>query len=624
MASSRSDSRISPVFLQCGQEGWRRFSDPVRTLRAESAAEVRPALDEIESATQKGLYAAGFLSYEAASAFDAALVTRPAGALPLLWFGIYETCEFVELPRPLRPPDGSRPADAAPQWEPSLTLDEHRSSVDRIRERIALGDTYQVNFTWRLKAPFDGNPWTFFLALADKSPSRYAAFVEFGAASGASGHAICSLSPELFFRLDGSKLVCRPMKGTSRRGLYRAQDDERSRELRESAKNRAENVMIVDMVRNDLGKIARPGSVETTRLFEVETYPTVLQMTSTVEAATDSSLVEIMTALFPCASITGAPKVETMKIIAELEDRPRGIYTGAIGYVGPNRQALFNVAIRTVHLDRDAGCAEYGTGGGIVWDSEPEAEYLEGRTKALVLAPGPPNFSLLETLRWENGEYHLLRRHLDRLADSADFLGFDYDESHVRSKLRRLSERLAERLAEHPARRLRGPIPLIQRIRLLLSRAGSVRLEHERIDEENRPWTIELAQEPIDPDSQFLYHKTTEREVYDSFRRRAPNADDVLLWNPAGELTEATVANIALQLEGRWVTPPVACGLLAGTQRAELLAHGRLTERVLTLGDLDRADSLALLNSVRGWIPARLTTKTGERARPTQTRRQPR
>ena len=578
----------------------------MRALRAESAAEVLPALDEIESATQQGLYAAGFLTYEAASAFDAALVTRPAGALPLLWFGIYETCEFVELPRPLCSPDGSRPVDATPQWESSLTLDEHRSSVDRIRERIALGDTYQVNFTWRLQASFEADPWTFFLALADLSPSRYAAFVEVSESSGAGRHVICSLSPELFFRLDGSRLVCRPMKGTSRRGLYRAQDDERSRELRESPKNRAENVMIVDMVRNDLGKIARPGSVETTLLFEVETYPTVLQMTSTVEAVTDSSLVEIMTALFPCASITGAPKVETMKIIAELEDRPRGIYTGAIGYVGPDRQALFNVAIRTVHIDRGAGCAEYGTGGGIVWDSQPEAEYLEGRTKALVLAPGPPDFSLLETLRWENGEYHLLSRHLDRLADSADFLGFDYDEARVRGELGRLSDRLADRLAEHP----QSPTPLIRRVRLLLSRAGAVRLEHDRVEEENRPWAIELAQEPIDPDNRFLYHKTTEREVYDSFRRRAPHADDVLLWNPAGELTEATVANIALQLEGHWVTPPVACGLLAGTERAELLARGRLGERVLTLDDLDRAESIALLNSVRGWIPARLVTSS--------------
>lgn len=586
MASEITGSRTSPVLLQCGQEGWRRFSDPVHTISAESSTEVFPALAEIESAAEQGFYAAGFLSYEAAPAFDDALVTHPPGSLPLLWFGLFESSELVDLPE-APPGDDGHPRD----WHPTLDPVRYRASVEQIRDRIAVGDTYQVNFTWRLRTSFEADPWSFFLALANRDRSRYAAFVDTGE------HAVCSFSPELFFRLDGSKLVCRPMKGTSRRGLYRADDLERARGLRESIKDRAENVMIVDMVRNDLGRIAVPGSVETTRLFDIETYPTVLQMTSTVEAETESTFLEILTALFPCASITGAPKIETMKIITALEGGPRGIYTGAIGYLAPKRQAVFNVAIRTVHVDRSAGTAEYGTGGGIVWDSEPDAEYVEGRTKTLVLAPAPPDFSLLETMRWSPEEsYHLLRRHLNRLADSADFLGFAFDETHALDRL----EELAGTLPGRP-----------HRIRLLLARAGSVHLEHHELGEETVRWEIALAHEPINPDNRFLYHKTTARKVYEAFRRSAPDVDDVLLWNPAGELTETTLANIALQMDGHWYTPPVACGLLAGTQRAELLEHGRLAERVLTLDDLNNlegADSIALFNSVRGWIPARLVT----------------
>ena len=555
-------------------------------IRAEEPGQVREALEAIEGAIANGLCAAGFLTYEAARAFDSALVTRPQGTLPLLWFGLYERSESVELPQ-----TGSEPGSPAPprEWRPTVDPADYRASVARIHERIAQGDTYQVNFTWRLETDFESDPWPFFLARANRHHTGYAAFVDTG------DHAICSFSPELFFRLDGSKLVCRPMKGTARRGLYPADDDRRREELRGSAKNRAENVMIVDMVRNDLGRIARPGSVATPQLFEIETYPTVLQMTSTVEADTESSLTEILTALFPSASITGAPKIETMKTIAELENRPRGIYTGAIGWAGPERQALFNVAIRTAVIDRATQSAEYGTGGGIVWDSEPEAEHAEGLTKTLVLDAEPPPFSLLETMRWQSGTYHLLDRHLGRLADSAAFLGFEFDEVRVRAQLRELSERLARSTASSP-----------RRVRLLLARDGSIEMEHHEISEPKPSWALELAREPIDSEDRSYFHKTTERSAYDAFRRAAPAADDVLLWNGAGQLTETTLANIALRLGGSWYTPPVACGLLAGTQRAEFLAEGRLIERVLTLEDLEQADALAVVNSVRGWVPADL------------------
>ncbi|HEY8241282.1 MAG TPA: chorismate-binding protein, partial [Kiritimatiellia bacterium] len=331
-----------------GQSSWLLFEKPVDVLEAHDSESVIRALERIEAAVRDGQCAAGFISYEAAPAFDPALVTHPAKNIPLLWFGIYANA--VEMDAPTDAHCHSRPAT---DWSPSLTKAEHERAVKAIKQLIAAGDTYQVNFSFRLRSPMHDHALAYFHSLCLAQRAKYSAYVDTGDA------AICSSSPELFFRLDGHDILCKPMKGTSTRGMTWAEDCRIAEELKASAKNRAENVMIVDMIRNDLGRIATTGTVCVQSLFDVERYPTLLQLTSTVSAQTDASVPEIFKALFPCASITGAPKVRTMKIIRDLEPAPRGIYTGSLGFVLPQRKAQFNVAIRTVHLDRATEMAEY-------------------------------------------------------------------------------------------------------------------------------------------------------------------------------------------------------------------------------------------------------------------------
>ena len=405
-------------------------------------------------------------------------------------------------------------------------------------------------------------------------------------------HALCSASPELFFRLEGDQIVSRPMKGTAARGRTLKEDEGQAAWLRQSVKNQAENLMIVDMVRNDLGRIAHPGTVRVPRLFELEKYPTLYQLTSTVAARTDASLEEIFAALFPCASITGAPKIRTMHLIRRLEKQPRGIYTGAIGWVGPGRRACFSVAIRTVQIERAAGTATYGTGAGIVWDSEAETEYRECLTKAQLLTRSPDEFSLLETLRWDSeGGFALLERHLQRLRDSARYFDYRYRRDEVTVQLLGLSERLP---------------PAPHRVRLLLRSDGEVRLESEPLSQKPPSWRVAIAGSTLDRNDPFLFHKTTRRAVYDKARAEFPALDDVILCNQEDELTESTMANLVLKIGGELLTPPIDCGLLPGTRRAELLAKGRLREAVLPRAALLEAEEVWLINSVRGWIRAEL------------------
>lgn len=573
------------VILQHGSAStaprWLAFVSPYRIIRVQRLDEVLPALWEIDRAVEAGAFAAGFLTYEASPAFDAALVTRAPGPLPLLWFGLYDRVEeCATLPYP---------TDTAPlalDWAPSISRDEYHRAFERIKAYIASGDTYQVNYTLRLRAPFAGEPWPLFQALCRAQQVSHAAYVDIG------DHALCSASPELFFSQCGSSLTCRPMKGTAPRGLNTAGDAAQVRTLHASIKDRAENVMIVDMIRNDLGRIARPGTVQVPRLYDIERYATLFQMTSTVTAETNAALPDMLRALFPCASITGAPKVRTMQIIAELEDAPRGIYTGSIGFVAPNRTAAFQVAIRTVHVDRTAQQAEYGTGGGIVWDSREEREYDECRTKALVLTAPQTPFKLLETLRWQPRDgYYLLRRHLRRLAESARYFDIPLDVPAVERALH-------DAASGFPHGR--------RRVRLLVDQQGRFTLEHAPLTVSVRPWRVAIPRRPVDAQDRYLYHKTTRREVYEQARADCPGYDDVLLWNARGEVTESTICNLVLRCGEALLTPPVHCGLLPGTMRAHLLARHRLTERVVTLDDLAHADALYLINSVRGWIPVEL------------------
>lgn len=549
-------------------------------LVARTAASVLDVLAEVERRTAGGdLWAAGFVAYEAAPAMDAALVVRPADDFPPAWFGLYPEPDSIDLPPP---PAGTAGGGGTAElaWTPSISEEDYRRAIARIRQYIRAGDTYQVNYSFRLRAAFAGDAWPFFLRLVAAQGSGQAAFLDTG------DWTIASASPELFFRLQGRQIHSRPMKGTAARGLGSADDLRQAAWLRSSEKNRAENVMIVDMVRNDVGRIAALGSVEVERLFDMEKYPSLWQMTSTVRAETGAGLPDLFRAMFPAASITGAPKARTMEIIAELETAPRRIYTGSIGFVGPGRLAQFNVAIRTVLVDRRTGTAEYGVGGGIVWDSEAGAELHECRTKARVLTQTRPDFDLLETLRWTPGDgYFLLQRHLDRLAESADYFQRPLDLPAVRQALTQAAARFADRP---------------QRVRLTVSADGRPRVQSKVLTPVAAPYRVRLAARPVDPSDVFLYHKTTRRAVYEQALASTPGCDDALLANPAGELTESTIANLVLELDGRLLTPPLRCGLLPGVLRAQLLAEGKIAEQALLVADLARASKIFLLNSVRG------------------------
>ncbi|MBM4142166.1 MAG: aminodeoxychorismate synthase component I [Lentisphaerae bacterium] len=563
--------------------GWRCFRAPAEVIAARDAADVLPALRRVERAAAGGLYAAGYVAYEAAPGMDPAFRTHAASEMPLLWFGLFEAPSAGPLPA-MR---AGAPFET-PAWEPSMPREDYAAAIERIKRYLYAGDTYQVNYSFRLRAACRGDPRELFRRWAAARPPGYAAFLDTGR------FVVCSASPELFFALDGETVVSRPMKGTAPRGRTCDEDDAAAAALRDSAKNRAENVMIVDMIRNDIGKVAAPGSVRVPALFTVERHPTVWQMTSTVAARTTRPFSEVMRALFPCASVTGAPKVRTMRIIRELETAPRGVYTGAIGCVAPGGRAEFSVAIRTAVVDRAAGRAEYGVGGGIVWDSEAGAEYDECRVKSAVLTEQTPEFELLETMLWDGSAgYFLLDLHLRRLARSAAYFGFACDEARLRGTLERQGR------ASGAAR---------CRVRLRLAADGGVAVEATPLPagEMRAPWKVALAPAPVDRADRLLYHKTTFRAVYERARASAADADDVLLWNSAGEITESTIANVVVEKDGRRITPPVGCGLLPGVFREWLLSRGEVREGIVRKEDLRPTDRLFLVNSVRGWIPAQV------------------
>jgi para-aminobenzoate synthetase/4-amino-4-deoxychorismate lyase len=561
---------------------WLCFREPQQVIEAGCIEEVVPKLSLIESMVHHhGFHAAGFISYEAAPAFDHAFRTRPSSSFPLLWFGLYPKPDVIELPSPY-----TARANASFQWVPSISHRAYDQAISQIKTFIADGETYQVNYTFRLCGPFTGDPWEFFLTLIQAQQADYAAYIDTGR------YIVCSASPELFFQLNGRQLLARPMKGTAARGRTMDEDNAIARWLKHSEKNRAENVMIVDMIRNDMGRIADIGSVHATRLFDIERYPTLWQMTSTVTATTDASLCNIMAALFPCASITGAPKPRTMKIIADLETTPRSIYTGCIGFMAPGRISQFNVAIRTVLIDRDTGDAEYGVGGGILWESESGDEYMECKIKARVLGVRQPRFSLLESMLWTPDDgYFLLHDHLRRLSDSAAYFSIAFDLEQVR-------EKLAELAASH------SDSP--HKVRLLVAQDGEVSGRSSPLNgsNETRPVRLGLASAPVDSSNPFLYHKTTNRQVYDDARNACSECDDVILWNEKGEITESCVGNIVVLLDGKMVTPNVSCGLLPGTFRARLIDDGKIAEGIVKVGDLTRSKHIFVINSVRKWRKA--------------------
>lgn len=356
-----------------GASNWLLFENPIAVITASRLDEVMPSLHAVEAYTSRGLYAAGFVSYEASGAMDTAFHTHSLKDMPLLWFGIYAHGER------LSPIYRDVPGFNLDAWRPSVSLHQYRQAIAEIKEAIRRGDCYQVNYTFRLRSTFHGDPWGLFLALHQAQQSDYSAYLNLGRRH------LCCASPEVFFSLQHGTLTCRPMKGTARRGSTVSEDIEMEQWLAASTKDRAENVMVVDMVRNDMARVSEAGTVRVEKLFCIERYPTVLQMTSTVSARVLASIPEIFRGMFPAASITGTPKIRSMQIIRDLESDVRGVYTGAIGYIGPDGNSRFNVAIRTVVIDTQTHRAEYGLGSGIVWDSDADAEYDECRTKARIL-----------------------------------------------------------------------------------------------------------------------------------------------------------------------------------------------------------------------------------------------
>ena len=564
---------------ECGS--W-QFSEPEEAVVCTRLDEIRPALLRIQARVDSGRFAAGYIAYEAAGAFDSALTVRPPDSdLPLLWFGVYRERKAVALHVPVEAGAG-----IGLEWKPSIDRTRYDAAIARIREYIHAGDTYQVNHTFRMRARLCGEMFDLYRRLYAAQESAFNAWLDLGRFQ------IACVSPELFFRLDGRSLVTRPMKGTAPRGRWPAEDNARAFALAASGKEQAENVMIVDLLRNDLSRVAASDSVRVDPLFTVERYPTVHQMTSTVRCETDAGVPDIFGALFPCGSVTGAPKVRTMQIIAELEDSPRGVYCGAIGWWGPNRQAGFNVAIRTAVADCERGTVEYGVGGGITWDSTANREYEECLVKTDVLSAPVRNAPiLLETLCHTPGRgYLFLERHISRLSASARYFKYFFDIARARSALEAASAGVT------------GPM----RVRLTLAPDGSLLAKADPLKPLPDPLRLGFAGEPMRSGDFRLYHKTTDRALYERAKAGRQDCDDVILWNERDEVTEGSFANLVVETDGVRFTPPLECGLLPGVFREELLAQGAIQERVITRSELASASKIWLVNSVREWMPATL------------------
>jgi para-aminobenzoate synthetase/4-amino-4-deoxychorismate lyase len=581
------------------------FDAPLHTLVAHTHDQVKPVLDAVNTLSQQGVWCVGYLRFEAAPAFDAALAVHEANG-PLAWFGVYTqalpwpTSLAPERTEPNASPvtpqnqDGHTVVDAPAaatqvRWQSSLSRSEFDTRMASIHQAIAAGDFYQVNYTAPLIGEFAGTPVALFKRLHRAQPNGYAAFIDTGVEQ------VLSVSPELFFDWQSGQLLTRPMKGTAPRGNNPAEDEALVRGLLASPKERAENVMIVDLLRNDVSRIAEPFSVTVPTLFKVQTLPTVFQMVSDVSARTrpGTTLTDVFGALFPCGSITGAPKVQAMRAIKDLEPAPRGIYCGAIGVVRPGGHATFNVAIRTVTLRGNA--AVCGIGSGITFDATAAAEWQEWQHKRGFLDRASEAFELLETLRLENGEFVNLIAHLARMSRAARHFGYIFDETSIRAALHALA-------AEPP--RHEEPV---WRVRLRLAANGQPQVEKFALNSPLAQVNIALAAMPFEAaHSEFTRFKTTRRAHYDAFAPTGPDVFDTLLYNAQGELTECTRGNIALLLDGRWVTPPLRCGLLDGVGRELYVKEGRLSEAVVRLDDLPRVQAMAFINSLRGWVDARL------------------
>lgn len=578
----------------------RLFRDPRDIIECHGPEQVDACFGRVSAGLAAGLHAVGLFGYDLGYCLESRLRTLGQRDLapPLFIVVLFRQCHDLTAEQSdalIRDYlDAAVPA-AFYNLRPSLRRPEYFKAVRRIKDYIRAGDVYQVNFTFKYLFRHFGSPLALYAALRERQRAPYGAFIRLP------GRSVLSLSPELFFRKDGDTLTAKPMKGTMPRGETQAADALLRAQLQGDEKNRAENLMIVDLIRNDLGRIARLGSVRVEKLFEIEAYETVLQMTSTLTAKIDSETTPqtLFASLYPCGSVTGAPKIRAMQIIRELETADRSLYTGAIGYLDPDGNCRFNVAIRTAVLN-DNGAGEMGIGSAITWDSNEREEYKECLLKASFLTGADPGFQLIESLRYEApAGFARLEPHLARLARSAHTFGFRCDLKQVRAAL------LGHTTLLRPGQ--------AHKVRLLLDKAGRIEIDADPLPPD--PATagarrVVVSEKRSDSRNPLLRHKTTFRQRYESELerlRRETGCYEVLFCNERGELTEGSRTNLFVEKAGKLYTPPLSCGLLNGIMRRSILEDGKLgaAERALTEADLLAAERIFVTNSVRGMVEVR-------------------
>ena len=547
------------------------FTKPIKELKTKNLDQVEALLREVEAYQEKGFYAVGYVSYEAAPAFEKKFAVHPAPLLGeyLLYFTIHEEVETLPFP------EDYEAVDLPANWKEEVEAPAYQEAIETIHHHIRQGDTYQVNYTVQLSQELKSDPFAIYNRLVVEQKAHYNAFIQHDDVS------ILSISPELFFEQDDRLLTTRPMKGTTRRGLTNQADLQEAAWLKADPKNRAENMMIVDLLRNDMNRISEIGSEQVTRLCQVEQYSTVWQMTSTIESRLRSEidLVQTFRALFPCCSITGAPKISTMEIIQKTEKAPRGVYCGTIGILLPRGKRIFNVAIRTLQMQ--GGQAIYGVGGGITWDSKWESEYQETKQKSAVLYRQEPRFELLTTGRIHQGELTFLEQHLTRLREASRYFAYPYDEQKL---LKELQEELAHLESN-----------LDYRCRIALQKNGTFHLEITELTDLPASYLqAQLTEQKLDLATPFTYFKTSQRDHLSQSER------EQIFHLPDGTLLETTIGNLVLEIGGQLYTPPAHLPLLDGIYRRHLLETQQVEEKLLTLNDLTDADRIYTCNALRG------------------------
>ncbi|MEQ1755601.1 MAG: aminodeoxychorismate synthase component I [Micropepsaceae bacterium] len=565
------------------------LTNPSALIEATNPDAVPGALAALDGAIGRGQTVAGYCAYELGYCFERRLQhLAPAHAGPLLRFHVFEDREWIDARARTRwlLERATGPAMTAQSSLP-LSLAGYRRRFDRVHQLIGDGDVYQVNLTMKLKLHDAGDALQSYLDLRDRARTGACSLLHFD------DEDVLSLSPEKFFSVKGGRISVRPMKGTVPRKPDCASDRQAMQALRNDPKQRAENLMIVDLMRNDISRVCIPGSVRVDDLFTVETYPTFHTLTSGVSGnlSGEAKLSTLLPALFPCGSVTGAPKIRAMEIIREVEGGPRGVYCGAIGFASKDLMA-FNVAIRTISLRHDE--AVMGVGGGIVWDSDAVSEYEESRLKARFFTDAAEPIRLIETIRWSHeAGFYLLDRHFTRLAQSCAYFGFVFDRDAVTRHLMQIVDGKTGTL----------------RLRLTLGVRGDTQIESEPLSlpVTSEAWRYVIALKRVDTSDWRLYHKTTRRDIYEQLKLQTPAheiADEIVLVNERGEVTEGCRSNLFVERDGIWLTPPLSSGLLDGCLRRELIECGpqRVVERVLRPQDLTQG-TVWFGNSLRGLVP---------------------